>query len=59
MVAVIHSDLRDSDRVSVDYTRVSNVKKIPARNFASVTFTDNRTLLITPDYARIEKLKEN
>ena len=59
MIAVIHSDLRDSGRVSVDYTLASNVKKIPSRNYASVTFTDNRTLVITPDFKRIEGLREN
>ena len=59
MIAVIHSDLRDSARVAVDYTRAANVKKIPSRNYASVTFTDNRTLVITPDYKRIEGLREN
>ncbi|MBQ1465343.1 MAG: NFACT family protein [Eubacteriaceae bacterium] len=59
MIAVIHSDLKDSARVAVDYTRAGNVKKIPSRNYASVTFTDNRTLVITPDFKRIEGLREN
>lgn len=57
MIAVIHSDMKDSTRVSVDYTYAGNVKKIPGSSYANVTFTDNRTLIITPDYRRIEELK--
>lgn len=57
MIAVIHSDLKDSTRVNVDYTYAGNVKKIPGSSYANVTFTDNRTLVITPDYRRIEELK--
>ena len=59
MIAAAHSDLRDSDRVPVDYTYAGNVKKIPGSPYANVTFTDNRTVIITPDFKRIEELRDN
>lgn len=49
---------RISSSVPVDYTRVRNVKKIPAAHLGLVTYENQKTIYIDPDEAFIMNLKK-
>ncbi|MCL1951047.1 MAG: NFACT family protein [Turicibacter sp.] len=49
---------RDSSSVPVDYTRVRNVKKIPAAHLGFVTYENQKTIYIDPDETFIMGLKK-
>jgi len=49
---------RDSSSVPVDYTRVRNVKKVPAAHLGFVTYENQKTIYIDPDEALIMGLQK-
>jgi len=49
---------RDSSSVPVDYTRVRNVKKVPAAHLGFVTYENQKTIYIDPDESLIMGLQK-
>lgn len=47
-LAAYHSKARDSANVAVDYTLVSNVKKIPGGRPGMVTYKNHKTIFVDP-----------
>ena len=56
MLAASHSRGAHSANVPVDYTTVKNVRRIPGAGPGMVTYTNYRTLFITPDQAKLTTL---
>ncbi len=50
------SKSRDSSSVPVDYTQVKNIKKVPGEMGSYVTYTNQKTIYIDPDYEAIKLL---
>jgi predicted ribosome quality control (RQC) complex YloA/Tae2 family protein len=42
----------------VDYTQVKNIKKIPGELGSLVTYTQQKTIYIDPDFELIQTLKK-
>ncbi len=59
LYAAYHSRSKDSEKVAVDYTYASNVKKIPKSAYGKVIYTDQKTLYVTPSAANLKNLTEN
>ena len=59
-LAAFYSSYKESSSVAVDYTRVRNIKKIPARRACFVTYTHQKTIYIDPseDYIRTLEVKK-
>lgn len=47
-IAAYYSDARDDDKVDVDYTQVKFVKKIPSALPGQVTYTNYKTITVSP-----------
>ena len=56
-LAAYYSKARDSQSVPVDYTAVKNVKKPSGKKPGFVTYSEQKTIYVTPDEKMIEKLK--
>lgn len=56
-VAATNSKLADGKSVTVDYTKVRNVKKPPASRPGFVIYHTNYSTVVNPDKERCEKLK--
>lgn len=48
-IAAYYSKSKNSSNVAVDYTTVSNVKKVPKMKGSFVTYTNYKTVFVTPD----------
>ncbi len=57
-LAAYHSQARGSSAVPVDYTKRRYVKKPSGAKPGSVIYTNQRTLIITPDEDMINSLKK-
>lgn len=55
MIASYYSKMRNSSNVAVDYTLVKNVKKVPKMKGSFVTYTNYKTVFVTPDIEYIKK----
>ena len=58
VLAALYSEASGGSRVPVDYTRVRYVKKPNGARPGMVTYTDYRTVYVTPDRDLAEKLKQ-
>lgn len=56
-ICAYHSKARASSGVAVDYTAIKNVKRIKDAMPGKVTYTDYKTVYVTPDESEIEKLR--
>jgi predicted ribosome quality control (RQC) complex YloA/Tae2 family protein len=54
MVAAYHSKNRHSANVAVDYTLLRHVKKVPGTKGSFVTYTNHKTVFVTPDWEYIK-----
>lgn len=54
-VAALHSKGKNSSNVAVDYTLIKYVKKIPKTLGSFVTYTNQKTVFVTPNIVDIEK----
>ena len=57
-IAAFHSRASQSSGVPVDYTEAKNIKKIPGAMPGMVTYSQFRTVYVTPDEKKILKLKK-
>lgn len=57
-LASYHSKYQNSSSVQVDYTKVKFIKKIPGRHNCFVTYTNQNTIYIDPDFEIIKKYKK-
>jgi predicted ribosome quality control (RQC) complex YloA/Tae2 family protein len=57
LLAAYHSKAKFSSGVPVDYTYVKNVKKPPGSKPGMVTYTNFKTIIVTPDEKKVNKLK--
>lgn len=57
MIAAFNSKGRDSNKVAVDYTKISNVKKVKGAKPGMVIYNNFSTIIITPSEDKIKKLK--
>lgn len=57
MIAAYFSKAKESSNVLVDYTTVKNVKKPKGAKPGMVIYVEYNTIVVTPDAALIEKLK--
>ena len=57
IIAAYHSKARNSSNVPVDYTLVKYVKKPAHAMPGKVIYTNQKTLFVTPDAAKIDKLQ--
>lgn len=55
MIAAYFSKNKYSENVAVDYTLVRNVKKVPKTKGSFVTYTNQKTVYVTPDLDYITK----
>lgn len=55
MIAAFYSKNRNSENVPVDYTLIKNVKKVPKTKGSFVTYTNYKTVYVTPDADFINK----
>lgn len=55
MIAAFYSKNKYSENVAVDYTMVKNVKKVPKTKGSFVTYTNYKTVYVTPDADFIKK----
>jgi predicted ribosome quality control (RQC) complex YloA/Tae2 family protein len=58
-LALLYSDLKKSRRGDVIYARRSDVRKIKGKSPGTVTVTQDKTLLVDLDQARLRRLKES
>lgn len=56
LLAAYYSKARESEKIAVDYTFASNVKKIPKSNYGKVIYTENKTLFVTPEEDKIRAI---
>jgi len=56
-IAAYYSSGRANGKVSVDFTKVRNVKKIPGGRPGMVTYTGYKTIVAAPDEVLVERLK--
>lgn len=59
MIAACNSTLSKGLQVTVDYTKVRNVKKPPAAHPGFVIYNTNYSAVVTPDKDLVKKLAEN
>lgn len=57
-LAAYYSKSQKSGSVPVDYTQVKNIKKIPGELGSLVTYTQQKTIYIDPDFELIQTLKK-
>jgi predicted ribosome quality control (RQC) complex YloA/Tae2 family protein len=57
MLAAYYSQARDSEKVPVDWTRIRYVKKPNGAKPGMVTYTNQKTVYVTPSEKLIEKLR--
>ncbi|GAB3069697.1 NFACT family protein [Salinicoccus sesuvii] len=57
MLAAYHSKAQDSESVPVDYTEIRHVHKVSGAKPGFVTYTDQKTVYITPDRQRITSME--
>ena len=57
MLAAYYSQARDSEKVPVDWTRIRYVKKPNGAKPGMVTYTNQKTVYVTPDEKIVEKLR--
>ena len=57
MLAAYYSTFKDSSSVSVDYTRIKYIKKIPGKRACFITYTHQKTIYIDPDVDFINSLE--
>ncbi len=57
MLAAYNSKAGKSSNVAVDYTMAHNVKKMPNAKPGLVTYTNYKTIFVTPDREKIEEIK--
>ncbi len=57
IIAATHSKATKGENVSVDYTLVRNIKKLPSAKLGLVTYSTNWTAFVTPDEKLCEKLR--
>ena len=57
-LAAYYSKSKDSSSVPVDYTKIKYVKKIPGEVGSYVSYTNQKTIYIDPDYELIKKLRK-
>ena len=57
-ICAYYSEARQSDKTAIDYTRRKFVKKPSGANAGFVTYTQQKTILVTPD-AHSEARKDN
>lgn len=55
-IAAYYSKARQSSNVAVDYTLVKYIKKVPKTKGSFVTYTNQKTVFVTPD---IDYIKDN
>lgn len=58
MLAANHSKAKDSSQVPVDYTFIKRVKKPAGSKPGKVTYSDFKTVFVTPDAEKTEKMRE-
>lgn len=56
-IAAYYSYAKDSSSVAVDYTKVRYIKKIPGKRACFVSYTNQNTIYIDPNYELIKELK--
>ena len=56
-LAAYFSKARQSESVPVDYTKIKYVKKPSGAKPGFVTYTDQKTLYVTPDVEKVKKMK--
>ncbi|WP_447986573.1 Rqc2 family fibronectin-binding protein [Nitrospira sp. Nam74] len=57
-LALLYSDLKKSGKGEVIYTRRKYVRKVKGKSAGTVTVTQEKTIFITLDRTRLERLKE-
>jgi predicted ribosome quality control (RQC) complex YloA/Tae2 family protein len=57
-LALLYSDLKKSGKGEVIYTRRKYVRKVKGKNLGSVTVTQEKTIFVVLDRARLDRLKE-
>lgn len=57
-LAAYYSKSKDSSSVPVDYTKIKYVKKVPGEFGSYVSYTNQKTIYIDPDYDLIKKLRK-
>ena len=57
IIAAVNSKAPDGQRVTVDYTRIKNLKKPPSAKPGFVTFQNNYSAYVIPDRAAAEALR--
>jgi len=57
MIAAYHSKAGSSESVPVDYTDIKHVHKISGSKPGFVTYTDQKTVFVTPVEADVDKMK--
>jgi predicted ribosome quality control (RQC) complex YloA/Tae2 family protein len=58
VLALLYSDLKKSGKGEVIYTRKKHVRKVKAQSPGTVTVTQEKTIFVTLDRARLDRLKE-
>ena len=56
-LAAFYSKAKNSSMVPVDYTQRKNIKKPNGAKPGMVIYLTNKTIYITPDEARIQRMK--
>ncbi len=56
-IAAFHSKAGDSESVPVDYTEIKHVHKVSGAKPGFVTYTDQKTVFVTPVRQEIDKMK--
>src|SRR5699024_12552275 len=57
LIAAYHSKAGSSESVPVDYTDIKHVHKISGSKPGFVTYTDQKTVFVTPVEADVDKMK--
>jgi predicted ribosome quality control (RQC) complex YloA/Tae2 family protein len=57
-LALLYSDLKKSGKGEVNYTRRKYVRKVKGKSAGTVTVTQEKTIFVTLDRTRLERLKE-
>ncbi|MFC3419749.1 NFACT family protein [Salinicoccus hispanicus] len=57
MLAAHHSKAQDSESVPVDYTEIRHVHKVSGAKPGFVTYTDQKTVFVTPDSQKVATME--
>lgn len=57
-LCALNSKAKNSSSVPVDYTLIKYIKKIPGEFGSKVTYQNQKTIYIDPDYQLVEKLRK-